>query len=189
MGRAEKELIAVSTASALPPAKAAVEALQRAFGRNRYILRSMPVRSRLDPSRRLSGELQAAVDSKRAAHEPASDPMAITARRLLGELLNLGPLLLADGGSRVQSARLSALAEEALAAGAGTAEWQNVSALLLQLSDALAARQPARDVRSHYTKTLEALQSEARKNAIQPASIPAQSALRSAWTLEQQVRK
>jgi hypothetical protein len=190
MGRAEKELIAVSTTGALPPAKAAVEALQRAFGRNRYILRSMPVRSRLDPSRRLSGELQAAVDSKRAAHDPSSDLTAITARRLMGELLNLGPLLLADDRSRVQSARLSALAEEALAAGAGTTEWQNVSASLLQLRDALAAGRPAPDVRSRYATTLDALQAEVRKNAIPPApSSPAGSALRSAWVLEQQAER
>jgi hypothetical protein len=189
MGRAEKELIAVSTTSALPPAKAAVEALQRAFGRNRYILRSMPVRSRLDPSRRLTGELQAAVDSKRAAHEPSSDLMATTARRLIGELLALGPVLLADDRSRVQPERLSALAEEALAAGAGTREWQNVSASLLQLRDAIVTGQPATEVRSQYSKTLDALQAEARKSAIPPAaSIPAESMLRSAWTVEQQVK-
>lgn len=189
MGRAEKELIAVSTTRALPPAKAAVEALQRAFGRNRYILRSMPVRSRLDPARRLTGELQAAVDSRRAAHEPSSDPAAATARRLMGELLDIGPLFLADDRARVQPARLSALAEEALAAGAGTPEWQKISALLLQLRDALVAAQPAAELRSRYSKTLEALQAEVRKGAIQPAASIGRSGLRSAWTEEVGARK
>ena len=189
MGRAEKELIAVSTTRALPPAKAAVEALQRAFGRNRYILRSMPVRSRLDPARRLTGELQAAVDSRRAAHEPSSDPAAVTARRLMGELLDIGPLFLADDRARVQPARLSALAEEALAAGAGTPEWQKISALLLQLRDALTAAQSAAELRSRYSKTLEALQAEVRKGAIQPAPSNGRSELRSAWMEEVAARK
>ena len=190
MGRADKELIAASTAGALPPAKAAVEALQRAFGRNRYILRSMPVRSRLDPARRLSGELQAAVDSKRAAHAATADPTAATARRLIGELLDLGPRLLADDPSPDQSARLSTLAEEALAAGAGTTEWQGIAVSLLQLRDALAGGHTAADRRSRYSRTLQTLQAEAQKHAIQPAaSIPTQSALRSAWTLEQRVKR
>ena len=56
MGKVEIGLAAINTTAALPPARAAVEALQRAFGRNRYILRTLPVRSRVDPSRRLTGE-------------------------------------------------------------------------------------------------------------------------------------
>lgn len=189
MSRAEQALIAVSTAGALPPAKAAVEALQRAFGRNRYILRTMPVRSRLDPARRLSGELQGAVDSRRALHDPSPNPTAVAARRLIGELLELGPLLLGDDRSRLQSARLSALAEEALAMGAGTTEWQAISASLLQLRDALAAGRPVSDLWSHYGKALGSLQAEARKTAIQPAqSTPESSQLRSAWVEEIRAR-
>ena len=57
MGKVEVGLAAINTTAALPPARAAVEALQRAFGRNRYILRTLPVRSRVDPSRRLTGEI------------------------------------------------------------------------------------------------------------------------------------
>ncbi len=37
MGKVEVGLAAINTTAALPPARAAVEALQRAFGRNRYI--------------------------------------------------------------------------------------------------------------------------------------------------------
>ena len=187
MGNAEKELVAVSTAGALPSAKAAVEALQRAFGRNRYILRSMPVRSRLDPARRLSGELQAAVDSRRALHDAAPNPAAAAARRLSGELLDLGPALLADDRARVQPERLSVLAEEALAIGAGATEWQGISASLVQLRDALAAGRSTEDVRSVYSRALTALQAEARKTAIQsPGSLSTPSRLRSSWALEGQ---
>ena len=186
MGRAEKELAAVSTAGALPPAKAAVEALQRAFGRNRYILRSMPVRSRLDPSRRLSGELQAAVDSKRALHDAPPNPTAIAARRLIGELLDLGPSIMAADRGRVPPERLSAMAEEALAIGAGTSEWQGISASLLELRNAVTAGRPAADLRSTYSKALGTLQTEARKSAIQAAAPGDHSSLRSSWILESQ---
>jgi len=187
MGNSEKELVAVSTAGALPPAKAAVEALQRAFGRNRYILRSMPVRSRLDPARRLSGELQAAVDSRRALHDAAPNPTAAAARRLIGELLDLGPLRLADDRARVPPERLSVFAEEALAIGVGTTEWQGISASLIQLRDALAAGRSSGEVRSAYSRALTALQAEARKTAIQsPGSLSTPSRLRSSWALEGQ---
>src|SRR5262249_23937390 len=60
MGQAEQSLVAVDTAAALPPAKSAVDALQRAFGHNRYFLRTLATRSRLDPSRRLTGDLKEA---------------------------------------------------------------------------------------------------------------------------------
>jgi hypothetical protein len=184
MGRAEKELAAVSTAGALPPAKAAVDALQRAFGRNRYILRSMPVRSRLDPARRLSGELQAAVDSKRPLHEASPEPTSIAARRLIGELLDLGPSIMAGDRGRVPAERLSAMAEEALAIGAGTSEWQGISASLLELRNALTGQRPAADLRTTYSKALATLQAEAKKSAIAAASAGHHSPLRSSWTQE-----
>src|SRR5262249_46074808 len=49
MGQADQSLVAVDTAAALPAAKSAADALQRAFGRNRYFLRTLATRSRLDP--------------------------------------------------------------------------------------------------------------------------------------------
>ena len=55
MGRVEVALAAVDTSTALTQARAAVAALQRALGRSRYILRTIPVGSRIDPSRRLTG--------------------------------------------------------------------------------------------------------------------------------------
>ena len=51
----EQALAQVSTTRALPPARDAVEALQRAFGRNRYFLKTLPVRSRVDPGAAADG--------------------------------------------------------------------------------------------------------------------------------------
>ena len=50
MSQAEKLLTGANTAEALVAERAAVTALQRAFSRDRYILRALATRSQLDPS-------------------------------------------------------------------------------------------------------------------------------------------
>ena len=57
MSQAQKLLTAANTAGALIAERAAVTALQRAFSRDRYILRALATRSQLDPARRLTGNL------------------------------------------------------------------------------------------------------------------------------------
>ena len=133
MGKVEAGLAAVNTAAALPPARAAVEALQRAFGRNRYILRTLPVRSRVDPSRRLTGEISTASDWRRELTPPVPEASVIAARGLLARLLALATALKAGSTS---SLWLTALAEEALAIDPTSADWQAVSKGLLQLREA-----------------------------------------------------
>ena len=49
MSQAEKLLTGANTADALTAERAAVTALQRAFSRDRYILRALATRSQLDP--------------------------------------------------------------------------------------------------------------------------------------------
>lgn len=132
MGKVEVGLAAINTTAALPPARAAVEALQRAFGRNRYILRTLPVRSRVDPSRRLSGELSKASDWRRELTPPAPDAAVEAARALLARLLDLAPSV--KSGS-VAPLVLTTLAEEALAVNPAAEDWQAISRGLLNLRD------------------------------------------------------
>ncbi|MET0216167.1 MAG: hypothetical protein ABW292_24375, partial [Vicinamibacterales bacterium] len=132
MGKVEAGLAAVNTAAALPPARAAVEALQRAFGRNRYILRTLPVRSRIDLSRRLTGDMSTASDWRRELLPPVSEASVIAARGLLARLLELAPSLKAGSTSPLA---LTTLAEEALAIDPASADWQAVSKGLLQLRE------------------------------------------------------
>ena len=133
MGKVEAGLAAVNTAAALPPARAAVEALQRAFGKNRYILRALPVRSRVDPSRRLTGEISTASDWRREQLPPVPEASLIAARTLLVRLLELAPSLKSRSTS---SLSLTTLAEQALAIDPASADWQAVSKGLLQLREA-----------------------------------------------------
>ena len=97
MARAEQGLVAVDTASALAQAKLAVDALQRAFGRNRYILRTLPVRSRVDPSRRLTGKLDDARNWTRKVPAPAGDARAKAIRELLETAISVGERLTGRG--------------------------------------------------------------------------------------------
>lgn len=56
MSRAEQWLLRAATTEALPNIRDAVAALQLAFSRTRYLLRTLPQRARIDLDRRLSGD-------------------------------------------------------------------------------------------------------------------------------------
>ena len=122
MTHAEQALLAPDTAAGLTAAQAAVAALQRAFGRSRYILRTIPARSRVDPSRRLSGELSAAGNWRRDLESPTTDRQTRESRALLSDLLDIA--------ARVQARRpvspqtFTLLAERALAIDSSDDVWQ-----------------------------------------------------------------
>jgi hypothetical protein len=180
MSRAEQGLAAVSTGAALPPARAAVEALQRAFGRNRYFLRTLPVRSRVDPSRRLTGEIKDASDWKREVLPAVEDPQALAARRLLERLIELSPTVRSN---TVDPKVLTAMAEEALAVDPSVSEWQAISKGLVQLRDA--ANASADDRSKLLAKTVALVTTMAQRNTLEMhPSDRAGSALRGAWAEE-----
>jgi hypothetical protein len=104
MSRAEARLNAADTTQALQFERAALKALQRAFDRRRYLLRTLPERARIDVTRRLTGELDAARSSVLPSDAPVGDPVLQEARAVLSEL-----------GQRGAGSTLSALAARILA--------------------------------------------------------------------------
>lgn len=105
MSRAEARLSAGDTAGALVYERSALEALQRAFDRRRYFLRTLPERARIDLSRRLSGERRAAASFVRPGVDGPPDALA-GERALMAELAELAgsgraatPLLVATFAS------------------------------------------------------------------------------------------
>ena len=178
MGKVEIGLAAVSTTTALPPARAAVEALQRAFGRNRYILRALPVRSRVDPSRRLTGEISSASDWQRALYPPAADATVDAARDLLGRLVDLAPSIKAGS---ITAQALTALAEEALAVDAAAEDWQVVSKGLQQLRDGSATELERSSALNRIVARVAAV---AGRESMATRSMKRNEALRSAWAEE-----
>jgi hypothetical protein len=176
MSRAEQGMATISIDAALPPAQAAVDALQRAFGRNRYFLRTLPVRSRVDPSRRLSGELSAAVDWRRDLFPDAGGSAAVDARALLARVLELAPEIRA---ASVPPAALTALAERAVAIDPSSAVWQRVSKDLLALRDGRDPNDAARRKRiNDVAAAIAATTGQAR--VLRPFE-RADEGLRSAW--------
>jgi hypothetical protein len=180
MGKVEIGLAAINTTAALPAARAAVEALQRAFGRNRYILRTLPVRSRVDPSRRLSGETAAASDWRRQLYPPAPDETVEAARRLLSRLLDLAPAV--KTGS-VEASVLSGLAEAALGVGPAAEDWQAVATGLLRLRD---ERGGEGDRQRLLNQVVARVTAVAERASLATRSPERNRALRSAWAAEQQ---
>jgi hypothetical protein len=138
MTRAAEGLTAMNLAAALPPARAAVESLQRAFGRSRYLLRALAVRSRLDPSRRLTGNLADAASWQRPRPEPDARE-GDAARQLLERLLDAAAAFTA--GQTPGPRGLEALAEAALAIDSASPVWQEVARRLLDARDASAVRE------------------------------------------------
>jgi hypothetical protein len=142
MQQVEQALGLPSTSNALPPARAAAQALQRAFGHNRYLLRALAERSRVDPSRRLSGDLADASDWKRALAASGSDGTSAAARLALADLLAIARSL--DGpGPGLGPDALARLAEHVLAVDPGAADLAGAATALQAARDLLAAGRTA----------------------------------------------
>ena len=141
MGQVEKALAAISTRDALPPARAAVKALQRAFGHSRYLLRALPSRVRIDPARRSSGDISAAADWNRALAPAAPDAGTEAARLALADLLAASAALETGTSAAALTDALRALAERVLAAAAGAPDLRPAAAEIAAARQALASGQ------------------------------------------------
>ncbi len=86
MSMAERSLLSADTGAALVSQRAALAAMQRALSKQRYFLRTLPVRSQIDLTRRLSGDLDEARSWKRDPLDLARDARPAAARRLLGDI-------------------------------------------------------------------------------------------------------
>lgn len=114
MSQAEKLLTGANTADALVAERAAVTALQRAFSKDRYILRALATRSQLDAARRLTGNLDAAGDWRRSVPDVAANRRAALLQDLLRGIAALDPatfreraLVLAEQAIRIDPAAAS----------------------------------------------------------------------------------
>jgi hypothetical protein len=104
MSRAEARLNAADTGRALTYERAALRALQRAFDRRRYLLRTLPERARIDLDRRLTGDVSAVQTPTRASAAAAVDEALVRIRQIMSELeqaINRGENLGAALASKV----------------------------------------------------------------------------------------
>ncbi len=109
MSQAEKLLTGTNTAEALVAERAAVAALQRAFARDRYILRALASRANLDPARRLTGDLKGASGWVRTIAPAPEDRRAAQLQDLMA---GIGAFV--RDANTLGSARAAVLARQAL---------------------------------------------------------------------------
>ncbi len=133
MSQAEKLLTGVNTADALVAERAAVTALQRAFSRDRYILRAMATRSQLDPARRLTGTLAEATGWRRVPPDPTVDRRTALLQDLLRGIAELTAIQPPVSGSFRQRALV--VAEEAIRIDPSSAALRTVATELQRAAD------------------------------------------------------
>jgi hypothetical protein len=131
MSLAEKLLTGADTAAALTAERAAVAALQRAFTRDRYILRALATESQLDPTRRLTGSLSGARDWRRVPPDVPENRRAA----LLEDLLR-GIAALLQPSPEAFRERALVLAEEAVRIDPASASLRETATGLQRAADA-----------------------------------------------------
>ena len=120
MTTAERSLVAADTRAALVDQRRALAALQRALSRQRYFLRTLAMRSRIDPSRRLAGDSVGGERSwRRGASRRLDEHKVDDARAILAALAAAAP-------------NLATVAERLLAIDPASTALQDATRVLLQ---------------------------------------------------------
>jgi hypothetical protein len=149
MSRAEAQLNDGNAAGALPLERQALASLERALDRRRYFLRTLPDRSRIDMTRRLTGERREARSSTRDRRRPAAP--ADRARTVMGELV---------AASQDRSRINASLAARVAAVDAGSVELQKTAVAIASAHTADQQREALhnamRALTAHALKTLPA---------------------------------
>jgi hypothetical protein len=166
MSRAEKLLTGASTAEALLAERAAVVALQRAFSRDRYILRALATRSQLDPARRLTGNLTEAGDWRRAVPDVPANRRAALLQDLLRGIAELGQ----SGPAATWEQRARLLAEEAVRIDPAAAPLRDAATELQRAADGAARVRALRTAAAAVTVEARRAHADAPFNA--PAVAP-----------------
>jgi hypothetical protein len=174
MTRVDEALGAVSTAHALPPAREAARALQRAFGHNRYLLRALPTRARIDPTRRLTGDRTSAADWRRALAPEDAGASRRAAEEALADLVRLSSRISVDVAAQPPDARtqtaddLSTLAERILRIDPASADVQQASRQVLSARDALLGGRPS-DARAALSASAAPIVARAQRGRLSTA--------------------
>ena len=168
MSRAEAHLNAGDTKQALVAERAALAALQRAFDRRRYFLRTMSERARIDLSRRLTGD-RARAESRTREPRTELGADAVSLRALLLELAAV-----ADRGEPATAALMARLASVDPA----SEEWRRMAAALAAATSPSERQEAARTAMARIAE-------RGRAQSGQSAPAPVVSALTGWWSEEQ----
>jgi hypothetical protein len=173
MSQAEKLLTGANTADALVAERAAVTALQRAFSRDRYILRALATRSQLDAARRLTGNLSGAADWRRVPPDVPANRRTALLQDILRGIADLIEIAHRPGADAFRQ-RALIVAEEAIRIDPAAALLRQTATELHRAADATdpAARSRALTAAA-TTATQEARHAHAEAPLASPAVAPA----------------
>lgn len=143
MSEAATSLAVTDTTTALVAERAAVAALQRAFTKSRLILRTMNVRERIDPTRRLTADAKGEGSWRRPASDPAVMPKVVALRAALDRLPEFAGRSTFGPAER---ARLSAVAESILQVDPASQVVRQAASRITAAADAVAAGRDAKQV-------------------------------------------
>jgi hypothetical protein len=127
MSSASASLAVPDVPAALIDENAALDAIQRAFSKDRYLLRAMSSVERIDLSRRLGGALTELARGPRPAAVPEPPAAAAALRRLLARLVSE-----ASDQSATRARALSAIADDCLRADPSSRALRDIAAALGQ---------------------------------------------------------
>jgi hypothetical protein len=169
MSQAEKHLTDAKPEEALEAERSAVAALQRAFARDRYFLRSLATRTPLDRARRLTGAIATAILWRRQLLDAEDNRRA---RHVTDLLQGLGDLSSDSVSSDVERRnRLSVLAEMSLRSAADSAALRQTATNLQGLADSWTALDARERVRRLDAITADVSAEARRALADPPAAI------------------
>jgi hypothetical protein len=140
MSEAATSLAVADTATALVAERAAVIALQRAFTKSRLILRTMNVRERIDPTRRLMGDPKDEASWRRTPSAPEVAPPVVALRRALDGLGEIAGRATVESADR---ARLEKVAESILQMDPASPAVRQAASRVTAAADAVAAGREA----------------------------------------------
>ena len=126
MSNAATSLAVPSLGEALTAEKAALDSIQKAFSKDRYLLRTLSTEERIDAARRLSGTLAGLAHVPLPPVAPDDDPMASGLRRLLAGTAAVSS---SDAAAPARASELSSLADASLRIDTGSRAMQTIAAL------------------------------------------------------------
>jgi hypothetical protein len=138
MSSASALLSVPDVAPALADEKTALDAIQRAFSKDRYLLRALSVQERVDLTRRLGGTLTGLAQGPRPIAAPEPPATTTTLRRLLARLAAER-----TDESPMRPTRLAAIADDCRRADPASPALRDVAALVGQMAAASASDAPA----------------------------------------------
>ncbi len=157
MSKASLALTQSELATALHHEKVALDSLQEAFSRQRFLMRALSQRERLDLTRRLSGSLDSVANTTVPVAQGDPETVRIELRHVLDALVSKAHVPSATRGPGSRQPSFTTLAVRVLRLEPRSTRGQRIAAWLQAVDRANTIRQPSRETRAALDSATSAL--------------------------------